>query len=266
MYEQRPIYFPLSSPKRNFVAYISIHLWRDDTLQTLLADYLIPEARDLEGETADLLESEGKGDRTQRARAEERRATLQALYSELQAFIELVRQCAERGTPPANPKDTPRQADAPFRMDLDDGVMVNSAALWCLLEPQWNKPKTWWSELCNAKGKKDYDWSHLAARYFPDRVREKCTQDPSIAVAHGCFWQYHPAKAYEWELRLQDEIAPDFTIDEENSDTLRARFEVENLRLVADLREKEEKRRERKRGKEEEEELPLFQTEVEGEG
>ena len=61
------------------------------------------------------------------------------------------------------------------------------------------------------------------------------------------FWQYHPTKAYEWELRLQDEIAPDFTIDEENSDAIRSQFEAESPRLVAELREKEEKRRERKR-------------------
>lgn len=131
-------------------------------------------------------------------------------------------------------------------MDLDDGVMVNSAALWCLLDPQWNKPKTWWSELCNAKGKKDYDWSHLAARYFPDRVDDKCQQDPSLAVAYGCFWQYHPAKAYEWELRLQDEIAPDFTIDEAGSNALRSQFEAKHPQLVVDLHEKEEKRRDRK--------------------
>jgi hypothetical protein len=33
-------------------------------------------------------------------------------------------------------------------------------------------------------------------------------------VAHGCFWRYHPARAWAWELRLQDEIAPDFRIEE----------------------------------------------------
>jgi len=247
MYEQRPIYFPLSSKNKNFVAYISIHRWADNSLQTLLADYLMPELRDLEGEQADLLDAQSKGDKKQQAQAEERRGKVQELYTELKAFVELVQQCAEQGTPAANPKDTRRQANAPFRLDLDDGVMVNSAALWCLLEPQWTKPKAWWSELCNAQGKKDYDWSHLAARYFGDRVDEKCQKDPSLAVAHGVFWQYHPTKAYEWELRLQDEIAPDFTIDEENSDAIRSQFEAESPRLVAELREKEEKRRERKR-------------------
>ena len=73
----------------------------------------------------------------------------------------------------------------------------------------------------SATGKKDYDWSHLAARYFPTRVRAKCHEDPSLAVAHGCFWELHPAKAYAWELRLQDEIRADFTIDEPGSDAAR---------------------------------------------
>jgi hypothetical protein len=255
MYESRPIYFPLSSKNKNFVAYISIHRWADNTLQTLLADYLMPELRDLEGEQADLLDIQSKGDKKQQTQAEERRGKVQELYTELKAFVDLVQQCAEQGIPAANPKDTLRQTNAPFRMDLDDGVMVNSAALWCLLDPQWNKPKAWWSELCNAKGKKDYDWSHLAARYFSDRVDEKCQKDPSLAVAHGVFWKYHPAKAYEWQLRLQDEIAPDFTIDEENSDALRSQFKAEYPQLVLELREKEEKRRARKRKKEDNDEL-----------
>ena len=246
----RPIYFPLSSQKKNFVAFISIHRWQDDTLQTLLADYLIPELSQIEGELNDLLEARNQSDKKSQNKAEERYSKVLQLQTELKTFIELVQKCAEAGTPPANPKDTPREADARFKMNLDDGVMVNSAALWSLLEPQWNQPKKWWSELCNAQGKKDYHWSHLAARYFPERVNAKCQQDPSLAVAHGCFWKYHPQKAYEWELRLQDEIAPDFAINQNDSDSLREEFESENSELVLELKEKEDKRRERKRKKE----------------
>ena len=246
MYEQRPIYFPLSSAKKTFVAYLSIHRWADNTLQTLLADYLVPEFNTLEGQLADLVEAKGQGDAKAQTQAEKRYAEVLSLRDELAAFIQKVRQCAEQGPPPTHPQDTPRQADASFTMDLDDGVMVNSAALWCLLEPQWSKPKVWWSELCNAKGKKDYDWAHLAARYFPQRVDAKCRQDPSLAVAHGVFWPYHPAKAYEWELRLQDEIGPDFTLDEADSDTLRQRFETDHPDLVQALKDKEQKRRDRK--------------------
>jgi hypothetical protein len=51
-------------------------------------------------------------------------------------------------------------------------------------------------------------------RYWPKRVDQKCQADPSLGVAHGCFWRYHPARAWAWELRLQDEIGPDFRITE----------------------------------------------------
>ncbi|BAY73260.1 hypothetical protein NIES23_60880 (plasmid) [Trichormus variabilis NIES-23] len=266
MYESRPIYFPLSSQRKNFVAFISIHRWADNTLQTLLADYLIPELSQLEGELNDLTTARHQGDKKTQAKAEERYSEVQKLHEELKVFIDLVRQCAEQGPPPANAKDIKREVDARFKMDLDDGVMVNSAALWPLLEPQWNQPKKWWTELCNAQGKKDYDWSHLAARYFPQRVDGKCKLDPSLAVAHGCFWKYHPAKAYEWELRLQDEISEDFSIDEQNSNSLRQAFAKENPQLVQEIIDKEEKRRERKRKKEETQEEdfgPLFEQEEE---
>jgi hypothetical protein len=253
-YDQRPIYFPLSSTKLNFVAHISIHRWADDTLQILLADHLIPELTQLEGELADLLDTRHqanlKADRKAQNQADDRYNLLLQLRDELQTFIALIRQCADQGPPIASPKDPQPETTARYRMDLDDGVMINSAALWPLLEPQgWKKPKTWWSELCTAQGKKDYDWSHLAARYFPDRVDTKCQTDPSLAVAHGVFWKYHPAKAYEWELRLQDEIAPDFTIDEPGSDPSRQTFETDHPETVLELKEKEEKRRDRKRKK-----------------
>lgn len=256
MYENRPIYFPLSSAKKNFVALISIHRWQNDTLQTLLADYLHPELTTMEGELKDLTEARSQSDKTQKAIAEKRYTEIQKLYDELQAFINLIAQIAEQGPPPANGKDQARETDARFQMNLDDGVMINSAALWSLLEPQWKQPKKWWSELCNAQGKGDYDWSHLAQRYFPDRVDKKCQKDPSLAVAHRVFWKYHPAKAYEWELRLQDEIAPDFTLNENHSDQCRQTFIEQYPQTITELHAKEEKRRDRKYNKEKN--LPLF--------
>ena len=54
VYENRPIYFPLSSAKRSFVAWVSIHRWTAQTLSNLLAEHLHPEKRRLEGELEDL--------------------------------------------------------------------------------------------------------------------------------------------------------------------------------------------------------------------
>lgn len=259
LYENRPIYFPLSSSKKNFVAYVSIHRWTDSTLQTLLADHLLETRKRIGGEIADLAEARAGSDKKRAREAERRYAQLAKWLEELDEFIALVKECAEKGAPPVDPKCPAREVDAPFRMDLDDGVMVNSAALWPLLEPQWKDPKKWWRELASAppagsKVKaKDYDWAHLAKRYWVERVDAKCKLDPSLGVAHGCFWKYHPAKAYAWELRLQHEMDdPQFTIDEAGSDAARQAFLRDHSDEAREIEDKEQRRRARKSGGEDE--------------
>jgi hypothetical protein len=249
MYENRPIYLPLSSAKKSFVAYVSIHRWTATTLNDLLAEHLYPAKRQLEGEQTDLRPARDGGDKKAAKEAEKRLGQIAGWLEELNDFIAKVEQCAEKGPPPPDNKTTPREVDARYEMDLDDGVMINAAALWPLLEPQWKDPKKWWKELANAEGKKDYDWAHLAKRYFPARVDAKCQVDPSLGVAHRCFWKYHPEKAYQWELRLQDEIRPDFTLDEVGSDAARAAFEAAQPDKVEELVTKEHQRRLRKQAK-----------------
>lgn len=214
MYENRPIHWPLSSAKKTFVAWINIHRWDAQTLRVLLAEHLRPAEARIEGQLADVRAARDGADEKAAKRAEKVLDRVMKHRQELKDFIALVTQCAEEGPPPADKKHPPRERDARYDPVLDDGVMINSAALWPLLEPQWKKPKAWWKELCNAKGRKDYDWSHLAMRYFPNRVDAKCQEDPSLGVAHGCFWRYHPERAWAWELRLQDEIEEGFRIEE----------------------------------------------------
>jgi hypothetical protein len=215
MYENRPIYWPLSSESKTFVAWVNIHRLNDRTLRLLLADHLVPRQTQIEGELADLRTArDGADGRASRA-AEQRLDKLIEARDELATFIKAVEACADKGPPPTDTSCPAREQDARYAPDLDDGVMINSAALWPLLEPQWRDPKKWWKELAKAQGRKDYDWSHLAMRYWPTRVDAKCQEDPSLAVAHGCFWRYHPARAWAWELRLQHEIGPDFKITEE---------------------------------------------------
>jgi hypothetical protein len=239
VYENRPIYFPLASSQKSFVAFISIHRWTDGTLQDLLALHLTPALRQLAGEIADLNKDRASSDKVKSAAAEKQFMRSKRLHDELADFIASVTECAERGAPPTDASCPPRAQDAKFHMDLDDGVMINSAALWPLLDPLWSKPKVWWKTLCQGKGRQtDYDWSHLARRYFPARVDDKCKEDPSLAVAHGCFWKYHPARAYAWELRLQHEIKPTFTIDEPDSDASRTRFLAEYPDEAAAIRER----------------------------
>ncbi len=214
MYDNRPIHWPLSSAKRTFVAWVTIHRFAERTLRVLLADHLVPTLTRLAGRVDDLRTQRDGADPAASKQADKLLPKLLDARDELAAFIAAVEQCADQGPPPSDPKMPAREQDAPYAPDLDDGVMINSAALWPLLEPQWKDPKKWWKELATADGRKDYDWSHLAMRYWPTRVDAKCQDDPSLGVAHGCFWRYHPARAWAWELRLKDEIGPDFRIDE----------------------------------------------------
>tara|TARA_R110002072_G_scaffold289831_1_gene457070 strand:- start:19152 stop:22565 length:3414 start_codon:yes stop_codon:yes gene_type:complete len=217
MYENRPIHWPLSSAKKTFVAWVTIHRWDESTLRVLLADHLAPTLTRLDGELDDLRTARDGADQKAARAAADRFSDVKKWREELAEFIAQVEHCADHGPPPTSPdakKCPPREVSASYAPDLDDGVMINSAALWPLLAPQWKDPQKWWTELALSKGKKDYDWSHLAMRYWPTRVDEKCQKDPSLGVAHGCFWKYHPARAWAWELRLQDEIGPDFRIEE----------------------------------------------------
>jgi hypothetical protein len=262
LYENRPTFFPLASQKRSFLAFVCIHTWNDSTLSALLADHLIPERKGLEGALVDLQADRTSTDKKARSNAEKLYVQHKKWLEELEEFIAQVRQCAEKGPPPPDDKTPHRNVDTPYRMDLNDGVMVNSAALWPLLDPLWKDPKKWWKELAAAKGRKDYDWSHLAARYFPDRVEEKCKKDPSLAVAHGCFWKYHPEKAYQWELRLQDEIRPEFRIDEASSNELRGGFLGKSAVQAHELEASERARRDRKSKKQDQDELGLADPDV----
>ncbi len=254
MYESRPIHWPLSSERKTFVAWVTIHRWNEGTLRVLLADHLLDGAlKRLDGEITDLRVAREGADKKVAREAEKRYAKVQKWREELVAFIAAVEQCAEQGPPPIDAACPPREVNARYNPDLDDGVIINSAALWPLLVAQWKEPKKWWKELASAKGKKDYDWSHLAMRYWPTRVDAKCQTDPSFGVAHGCFWKYHPARAWAWELRLQDEIGPDFRIEEAHyrgdggHEAHRAAFLLDHADEALAAIEKEALRRRKKR-------------------
>lgn len=215
MYENRPIHWPLSSDKKNFVAWVNIHRFGPFTLQVLLSDHLHPARHRIETKLAQLRKAAKHPDTKTSHPAKQDHAQLLKYRDELQKFITAVQQCANFGPlPPDIQKCPPREQDACYSPDLRDGVRVNAAALWQLLWPQWKDPQSWWRDIARASGKKDYDWSHLARRYWPRRVDQKCRKDPSLAVAHGCFWRYHPARAWAWELRLQAEINPEFRLEE----------------------------------------------------
>lgn len=71
----------------------------------------------------------------------------------------------------------------PYRPNLNDGVLITAAPLWKLFRlPKWrNDLKECWEQLEAG----DFDWAHLAYSMWPERVRQKCKSDRSLAIAHG---------------------------------------------------------------------------------
>ena len=92
-------------------------------------------------------------------------ADLEELRDDIQAFADRIDQITARGYIP----------------HIDDGVLINMAPLWGLI-PAWQaEPKKCWQAL--ERG--DDDWSHTAMAHWPDRVKEKCKENKSYAIAHG---------------------------------------------------------------------------------
>lgn len=75
-----------------------------------------------------------------------------------------------------------RITELPYRPHLDDGVIINAAPLHKLFRlPKWAKDTR---EVWQTLERGDYDWAHMAYTIWPDRVREKCRSDRSLAIAH----------------------------------------------------------------------------------
>jgi hypothetical protein len=141
MYENRPIHWPLSSSNRTFVAWVNIHRMDEQTLTVLLADHLVPTLARIDGELNDLRSAREGADKAASRAAERQYDRMLKARNELQAFVTAVEQCADRGAPPTDPKCPPRERDARYAPNLDDGVMINSAGLWPLLDPSVEGPQ-----------------------------------------------------------------------------------------------------------------------------
>ncbi len=172
-----PIYWPLPTASGSYTLWLYYPSLTSQTLYTAVNDFVEPKLRQV-GQEADAL----RGKSTARSRDEDRGLeTLQILEQEL---IEL--------------RDTLLRIAPDYRPNHDDGVQITAAPLWKLFRHKpWQKLlKETWAKL--EKG--EYDWSHLAMAYWPDRVREKCKSDKSLAIAHDLEQLYvepppPPAKA-----------------------------------------------------------------------
>jgi len=160
---QAPIYWPLSTESGSYTLWIYYHRLTNETLFSCVNDFIEPKIRDVSRDVERLHSELAVGGTSKQRDALDRQQTL---HDELSVMRD----------------ELLRVADLPFNPNLNDGVIINAAPLWQLFS---HKP---WQKACKACWEKleagDYDWAHMAHNIWPDRVREKCRTDKSLAIAH----------------------------------------------------------------------------------
>lgn len=157
-----PIYWPLSTTSGSYTLWVYYPSLTSQTLYTAINDFVEPKLKQV---GADVTSLRNKG--SARSRDDERQ------FEALQVFeLELIEL-----------RDTLLKLAPTYKPDHDDGVQISAAPLWPLFRHKpWQKVlKDTWAKL--EKG--EYDWAHLAMNYWPERVREKCKTDKSLAIVHG---------------------------------------------------------------------------------
>jgi len=157
-----PIYWPLSTTSGSFTLWLYYPSLTSQTLYTVINDFVEPKLKEV-GDGVLTLRNKGVG----RSRDDEKQfeilLALEMELVEMQGFLLNIAQHYH-----------------PFH---DDGVQITAAPLWQLFRHKpWQKIlRDTWTKLESG----DYDWAKIAMCYWPERVREKCKTDKSLAIAHG---------------------------------------------------------------------------------
>lgn len=157
-----PIYWPLATSSSSYTLWVYYPSLSSQTLYTAINNFVEPKAMQV-GSDVTALRNKGAA----RSREDEKQ------FEIVQAFeLELIEF-----------RDALLELASTYKPSRDDGVQISAAPLLPLFRHKpWQKVlKDTWGKL--EKG--DYDWAHLAMNYWPERVREKCKTDKSLAVAHG---------------------------------------------------------------------------------
>jgi len=155
-----PIYWPLSTPSNSYTIWLYYHRIDDQILFTCVNDFVDPKLKQV---SADITRLRSKQSRSRSD--EDNLEKLTDLEIELKEFREELLRIA-----------------AFWKPNLNDGVEITASPLWRLFQHRsWKKRlKRTWERLEEG----EYDWAHLAFTIWPDRVKEKCKTDKSIAIAH----------------------------------------------------------------------------------
>jgi len=162
-----PIYWPLSTASGSYTIWLYYHRLTDQTVYAAVNKYLEPKISEIEHAATQIekeLEAASGREGTQ----------LRDRLNEARAFAGELRELRE---------ELLRIGALPYKPNLNDGVIINAAPFHRLfrLRPWAKETEQVWRKL--EKG--EYDWAHLAYAIWPERVKETCRQDRSIAIAHG---------------------------------------------------------------------------------
>jgi hypothetical protein len=162
-----PIYWPLSTPSGSYTLWIYYPRIADDTVYRAVTEYVEPKLAQVEQRLGQI---EGQ----QRGASGREGGLLAQEAGELTELRDELRGVRE---------ELLHVAQLPYKPCLDDGVQITAAPLWRLFRHRpWRKTlEDTWKEL--ERG--EYDWAQLAMAIWPERVRDKCRSDRSLAIAHG---------------------------------------------------------------------------------
>jgi hypothetical protein len=167
-HRRAPIYWPLSTASGDYTLWLYHPTLTDQTLYTAANDFVVPKL-----EQTSRLATALRASSSRSGEEERRLEQLQDLEAELKELQgELLRLAPT------------------WKPNHDDGVQITAAPLWRLFRHRpWQAAlKGMWEKLETG----DYDWAHLAMSCWPDRVREKCRTDKSLAIAHNLEELYEP--------------------------------------------------------------------------
>jgi hypothetical protein len=170
-----PIYWPLSTASGSYTVWVYYQRLTDQTLYTIVNRYVEPKIAEVERAIA--------GIENDMATASGRQATqLQNRWQKARVFLAELHDFRQ---------ELLRVAGLPYKPDLNDGVIINTAPLHRLFRHrQWAKDsRDCWERL----ERREYEWAHMAYTIWPERVREVCRPDRTIAIAHGLEELYEPA-------------------------------------------------------------------------
>ena len=184
-----PILWQLGTPSGRYSMWLYAHRLTNDSLFQLQNDVLAPKLAYEERQLTNLVQgSSGSPSARERREIE----TQEAFIEELRVLLEEVKRVAPI-----------------WRPTLDDGIVLVMSPLWRLVPHKtWQRElKKKWAEVAAGK----YDWAQLAMHLWPERVVPKCSQDRSLAIAHGLendFW------VEDQDAKCQPRDEPTTAIDE----------------------------------------------------